>query len=104
MLVGSERSFLIDGCESGIRGDGRGHLDWRPISIDTGLVASASGSARVQIGATDVIVGVKASAAMPYATTMLSVMNGIGCALPSTPGHVQEVESRNLLNRINRWR
>jgi exosome complex component RRP42 len=59
MLVGSERSFLINGCECGIRGDGRGHLDWRPVSIDTSIVASASGSARVQIGATDVIVGVK---------------------------------------------
>lgn len=61
MLVGSERSFLIDGCESGIRGDGRGCLDWRPVSIDTSVVPSASGSARVQIGATDVVVGIKAS-------------------------------------------
>jgi 3' exoribonuclease family, domain 1 len=59
--VGSERSFLFDGCKSGTRGDGRGCLDWRPISINTSVVASASGSARVQIGATDVIVGVKAS-------------------------------------------
>ena len=61
MLVGSERSFLIDGCESGIRGDGRGCLDWRPVSIDTSVVPSASGSARVQIRATDVVVGIKVS-------------------------------------------
>lgn len=64
MLVGSERAFVIDGCDVGSREDGRGCLDWRPVSIDTSVVASASGSARVRIGATDVIVGIKASSYM----------------------------------------
>jgi len=59
MLVGSERTYLVDGCEAGIRADGRGCLDWRPVSVETNIIVSASGSARVRLGATDVIVGVK---------------------------------------------
>lgn len=64
MLAGSDRAFVLDGCVAGLRGDGRGCLDWRPVSIETSVVASASGSARIRIGATDVIVGIKVGGRM----------------------------------------
>ena len=67
LVVGSEKDFLLQGCRDGIRADGRGCLDWRPISVETDVIASASGSARVKIGGTDVIVGIKASAGHVHA-------------------------------------
>jgi len=52
--------------EQGKRFDGRGPLDFREIEIETGISKRAEGSARVKIGKTEVIVGVKMDVVEPY--------------------------------------
>ena len=41
------------------RNDGRQREDFRELSVQLGVIAQATGSARVRLGETDVIVGVK---------------------------------------------
>ena len=50
----------------GKRFDRRGPEDFREIIIDTNVSKKAEGSARVKIGKTEVIVGVKMDVGMPY--------------------------------------
>ncbi|MCD6088971.1 exosome complex protein Rrp42, partial [Candidatus Bathyarchaeota archaeon] len=51
---------------SGKRLDGRGLLDYRPIQIETGIIEKAEGSARVRIGKTEVVAGVKIEIGEPF--------------------------------------
>jgi len=53
--------------ENGKRFDGRGLDEFREITIETGISKNAEGSARVKIGKTEVIVGVKMDVGEPYA-------------------------------------
>lgn len=55
--------------ESNSRLDGRGFLDFRPVKIETGVIKTAEGSARIQIGQTVVIAGVKMDVKEPYPDT-----------------------------------
>lgn len=52
--------------KEGKRFDGRGLEEFREISIETGVSKKAEGSARVKIGETEVIVGVKMDVVEPY--------------------------------------
>ena len=56
------RELLRDGK----RIDGRGQFDNREIVIESGVSNNAEGSARVRIGKTEVIVGVKMQTQEPY--------------------------------------
>ncbi|MEM1581987.1 MAG: exosome complex protein Rrp42 [Candidatus Bathyarchaeia archaeon] len=51
---------------SGKRLDGRGLNDYRPIKIETGMIEKAEGSARVLLGKTEVVVGVKIEIGEPF--------------------------------------
>jgi exosome complex component RRP42 len=51
----------------GKRFDGRKPEEFREITIETGVSKNAEGSARVKIGKTEVIVGVKMAVSAPYA-------------------------------------
>lgn len=53
----------------GTRGDGRGFDEMRPLTITTDYIKSAEGSARVQLGGTDVVVGVKLIVGQPFGDT-----------------------------------
>ncbi len=53
--------------KNGKRFDGRAKDEFREIQIETGFSKNAEGSARVKIGNTEVIVGVKMDVAEPYA-------------------------------------
>ncbi|MEM0448976.1 MAG: exosome complex protein Rrp42 [Methanomassiliicoccales archaeon] len=53
----------------GRRVDGRAWDEYRPISIQPGFSETAEGSARVRLGNTDVLVGVKMSLGEPFADT-----------------------------------
>ncbi|MBU2053307.1 MAG: exosome complex protein Rrp42 [Nanoarchaeota archaeon] len=50
----------------GKRFDGRGADEFRNIIIDAGIAKNADGSARVRIGKTEVLVGVKMDVGVPY--------------------------------------
>lgn len=54
---------------SGRRADGRAWDQPRPLRVQKNYVSSAEGSARVQLGNTDVLVGIKMTLGEPYADT-----------------------------------
>jgi exosome complex component RRP42 len=57
---------LID---AGKRLDGRGLTDHREFTIEEGLIERAEGSARIHLGKTDVLVGVKVETGEPFPDT-----------------------------------
>jgi exosome complex component RRP42 len=50
----------------GKRLDGRGLMEYRPIQIEIGIIEKAEGSARVRLGKTEVMVGVKTGIGEPF--------------------------------------
>ena len=55
--------------EKGKRLDERGLRDYRPIKIEQGLIERAEGSARVYLGKTEVLCGVKIETGEPFPDT-----------------------------------
>ncbi len=55
--------------EKGTRLDGRGLMDVREVKIEQGLIQKAEGSARVLLGKTQVLVGVKIETGEPFPDT-----------------------------------
>lgn len=64
-----KRAQMLDVLTKGVRLDGRGLLDYRPVSIETGIIEKANGSAKVRIGNTEVIAGVKVQTGAPFEDT-----------------------------------
>lgn len=56
--------------EAGKRFDGRGLLDFRDLSVEYEVSKHAEGSARVRLGKTEVVVGVKLALDKPYPDSM----------------------------------
>lgn len=63
------RAHVIKLFESNIRLDGRKFTDYRPVKVEVNVINTAEGSARVIIGKTDVIVGIKMEIMEPYPDT-----------------------------------
>ena len=63
------RSHIIKLFGSDTRLDGRKFTDFRPIKLETNVTKSAEGSARISIGKTDVIVGIKTEVMKPFPDT-----------------------------------
>jgi len=59
--------YVLKLLENGERIDGRKLDQFRDIKVETDIVQRAEGSARVKIGKTDVIVGVKTEIGQPFA-------------------------------------
>ncbi len=64
-----KKDFIRNLLKDGKREDGRGLLEFRPLSIHTGYVGNAQGSARVKLGNTQVVAGVKIQLDKPYPDT-----------------------------------
>ncbi len=64
-----KRDYVYNLVRGGMREDGRGLLDYREIKLETGVIKKAEGSARVKIGNTEVIVGVKLGLGEPFPDT-----------------------------------
>ena len=60
------RDHIIKLSALNVRLDGRKLTDYRPIKLEVGVAKSAEGSARVIMGKTDVIAGVKVEILKPY--------------------------------------
>ncbi|XP_068226656.1 exosome complex exonuclease RRP42 [Palaemon carinicauda] len=58
-LSDAEKRYIVDGVKLGVRVDGRERLDYRQLELETGIVSTANGSARVRLDRTDVLVTVK---------------------------------------------
>lgn len=68
-MIEIDSSLIRHMAGSGKRIDYRKPEDYRNISIETGVVTSAEGSARVKIGNTEVIAGVKVETGEPFSDT-----------------------------------
>ncbi|MEM7815958.1 MAG: exosome complex protein Rrp42 [Candidatus Aenigmatarchaeota archaeon] len=64
MLI--QNQFINNLAMKKMRIDKRGCEDFREISIETGVIAKAEGSARVRLGKTEVIAGVKMDVGEPF--------------------------------------
>src|SRR2546422_7877161 len=63
------RAHVYRLASTGQRVDGRGLDQPRPVTVNRAFVKTAEGSARVKLGNTDVLVGIKMSVGEPYPDT-----------------------------------
>ncbi len=61
-----QKDYIYSKLLIGERADGRAVTDIREISVETGVIEKAEGSARVKIGDTEVIVGIKMQIGTPF--------------------------------------
>ena len=66
IVVRVKRKRIIELLASGKRVDGRGITEYRDIKIESGVIERAEGSARVCLGNTEVMVGVKVGTGTPF--------------------------------------
>jgi exosome complex component RRP42 len=64
-----KKNYLHKLAEQQKRADGRKFEEYRPVSIETGVISKAEGSARVKIGNTQVVAGIKMDMGEPYPDT-----------------------------------
>lgn len=64
----AEKKYVEGGIAQGLRSDGRGLHDFRNFSVELTIIPQANGSARVRLGATDVIASVKAELGRPLSS------------------------------------
>ncbi len=61
-----KRERILELLKTGKRVDGRALDEQRPLQIETGVIPKANGSARIQLGNTEVITGVKIQPDKPF--------------------------------------
>lgn len=64
-LSEAEKLYVLHGVRDDLRVDGRGCEDYRHMEIETDVVSNTDGSAKVTLGYTSVLVGVKAEIGKP---------------------------------------
>ena len=69
ILDGLKRKMVTDSLASGRRTDGRTPGEMRELTIETGVIPKAEGSARVRLGRTEVVTGVKVNPDRPFPDT-----------------------------------
>lgn len=102
------KRHIIGLLEANTRLDGRKLTEYRqPIEVELGVVKTAEGSARVKIGKTDVMVGVKMEVGEPYPDTPNEGTIIVGAELlpmsnpefePGPPG-IQAIELARVVDR-----
>lgn len=61
----AEREYVVAGIVGDLREDGRARGEYRRFELETGVAANTNGSARLRVGPTDVLVGIKMEVAAP---------------------------------------
>ncbi len=64
-----ETSYAFDLLQKGKRADDREFEDFRKLELQTGIINTAEGSARVKLGDTEIIAGVKMNVGTPFPDT-----------------------------------
>lgn len=98
---------IHDYLKEGKRFDSRGLLDFREIRIETGISKNAEGSARVKLGKTEVVAGVKMEVAEPYTDhedegtfmTTLELMPLSSSRFEPGPPRIEAIEMARLVDR-----
>lgn len=96
-LSPAEMAYIAGGVIGNIRGDGRARLDYRPLSVETGVIPHANGSARLKLGAaaTDILVAVNLSMTVPEADD-LSALGSVVCSVEHSPACTVDLDERAL--------
>ncbi|XP_047525256.1 exosome complex component RRP42 [Pieris napi] len=102
LLSRTEKVYIVNGIEEDFRSDGRSNYDYRPIELETNVVSHASGSARLRLANTDILVGVKTEVDIPKPETpgLGKIEFFVDCSANATP----EFEGRGgeqLASRIS---
>uniref|UniRef100_A0A182J3L9 Ribosomal RNA-processing protein 42 n=1 Tax=Anopheles atroparvus TaxID=41427 RepID=A0A182J3L9_ANOAO len=66
LLSEAEKTYILHGVQKNYRNDGRTNRDYRPMELESDIVVHASGSARLRLANTDILVGVKAEIDTPH--------------------------------------
>ncbi len=101
------RNFLYHLAEKGKRIDKRAPDEFRPITVEKSVINTAEGSARVHVGSTDVLVGVKISLGEPYPdnptkgilTTNAELLPLASPTFESGPPRVGSIELARVVDR-----
>ncbi|KAJ8041464.1 Exosome complex exonuclease RRP42 [Holothuria leucospilota] len=64
-LSDGEKTFIIHGVLDNLRNDGRTCENYRQIEVECGVVSNTSGSSRLRLSNTEVLVGIKAEMGQP---------------------------------------
>ena len=67
IVVNIKKKRITELIANGKRTDGRGPTDYREIQIESGVIEKAEGSARLRLGKTEILVGVKIGTGKPFA-------------------------------------
>lgn len=102
-----KRDYLENLAKEGKRADGRTFDEFRKIEIETGVVLKAEGSARVKIGNTQVLAGIKMDMGDPYMDTpdegvMMTAAELIPLASPDFEAGPPDKESIELARVVDR--
>ncbi|XP_035446120.1 exosome complex component RRP42 [Spodoptera frugiperda] len=65
LLSPTEKVFIVHGVQDDHRSDGRTNIDYRPMELETNVVSHATGSSRLRLANTDILVGVKTEIDVP---------------------------------------
>ncbi len=66
IVVRVKQKRIAELVSSGKRLDGRGLTDYREIQVEVGIIERAEGSARVRLGKTEVMAGIKIETGQPF--------------------------------------
>ncbi|GAB0092617.1 Rrp42 [Sergentomyia squamirostris] len=66
LLSDAEKTFIVHGVQEDVRTDGRTRKDYRPMELETNIVSHTSGSARLRLANSDILVGIKTEIDTPY--------------------------------------
>jgi exosome complex component RRP42 len=69
IVVNVKKKRIAELIANGKRADGRGLTDYREIQLESGVIERAEGSARIRLGKTEVVVGVKIGTGTPFSDT-----------------------------------
>ncbi|RLF65031.1 MAG: RNA-binding protein [Thermoplasmata archaeon] len=102
-----KRDYLYRLAKEGKRPDGRAFNEYRPIKIERGVIRMAEGSAKVSIGNTTVLAGIKMDIGEPYPDTpeegaMSTAVELIPLASPdfeSGPPRADAIELSRVVDR-----
>ncbi|MFH1711239.1 MAG: exosome complex protein Rrp42 [Nanoarchaeota archaeon] len=101
---------IRDYLKEGKRFDNRGLLDYREIVIETGISKNAEGSARVKLGKTEIVAGVKMNVAEPYTDhedegtliTTLELVPTASSRFELGPPRIEAIEMARIVDRTVR--
>jgi exosome complex component RRP42 len=101
------KAHINETLKQGIRLDGRKKEEYRNIEIQTGIVATAEGSAMVKCGDTQVVAGIKLAVGEPYPDCQEDGVMMVGTELlplsnPSFEGGPPRIDSIEIARVIDR--